>query len=317
MKWQLEKKNSRGRRWNALDWRHCRYATCCESEKHGQPAAVGWDNWFSKGKRVVKESWSRMWGRGQTRGYVSSMKRGAGEGKMVRWHTTSPPRANWKPSGSSWLLGRATDRYVGMVTAVQRQPRHGRWEQGVPCCSSWEGGVRHQWQSRMRHRIMRGSSKVDAGSRSRCEEEGTSKLCSANGRPFSGGERGFGEKFVNSDVARPRMARYCEALAWLERGDERIRQEQEHSGLTRKQWKIRLMRERILQMQETSVIEVSGVLQNLVVSSPKELASDLEEGVLVLLSGVMEVVGAQAVGSVTSVLQALDAMPGDDWEEEE
>ena len=104
------------------------------------------------------------------------------------------------------------------------------------------GGVRRQWQSRMRHRITRGSSKVDAGSRSRCEEEGTSKLCSANGRPFSGGERGFGEKFVNSDVARPRMARYWEALTWPKRGDERIRREQEHSGLTRKQWKIWLMR---------------------------------------------------------------------------
>ena len=122
---------------------------------------------------------------------------------------------------------------------------------------------------------------------------------------------------MNSDVARPRMARYWKALTWPERGDERIRQEQEHSGLTRKQWKIRPMKERILQMQETSDIEVSGVLQKLIVSSPKELASDLEEGVLVLLSGVMEVAGDQAVGSVTCVPQALDAMPGDDWEEED
>ena len=56
-------------------------------------------------------------------------------------------------------------------------------------------------------------------------------------------------------------------------------------------------------MQETSDIEVSGVLQKSIVSSPKELASDLEEGVLVLLSGVMEVAGDQAVGSVTSMLQ--------------
>ena len=51
-------------------------------------------------------------------------------------------------------------------------------------------------------------TKVDTESRSRCAKEGNSKLCSANGRPFSGGARGFGEKFVNSDVARPRMARY-------------------------------------------------------------------------------------------------------------
>ena len=70
-------------------------------------------------------------------------------------------------------------------------------------------------------------------------------------------------------------------------------------------------------MQETSDIEVGGVLKKLIVSSPKELARDLEEGVLVLLSGVMEVAGDQAVESVTSVLQALDAMPGDDWEEED
>ena len=77
---------------------------------------------------------------------------------------------------------------------------------------------------------------------------------------------------MNSDVARPRMARYWEALTWPERGDERIRQEQEHSSLTRKQWKIRLMRERVLHMQETSEMEGSGVLQKLIASSPKQLA---------------------------------------------
>ena len=70
-------------------------------------------------------------------------------------------------------------------------------------------------------------------------------------------------------------------------------------------------------MQETSDVDVGGVLQELIASSPKELACDLEEGLLVLLSGVMEVAGSQALGSVTSVLQALDAMPGDDWEEED
>ena len=83
MKWQLEKINSRGRRWNALDWQRWRYATYYESERHGQPTAVGWDNCFSRGKRVVKEWRFRMWGRGQTGGYVSSMKRGAGEGEML------------------------------------------------------------------------------------------------------------------------------------------------------------------------------------------------------------------------------------------
>ena len=55
----------------------------------------------------------------------------------------------------------------------------------------------------------------------------------------------------------------------------------------------------------------------MIASSPKELESDLEEGLLVLLSGVMEVAGSQALGAMTSVLQALDAMPGDDWEDED
>ena len=124
---------------------------------------------------------------------------------MVRWHTTSPPRANRRPSGSSWSLGRATDRYVGMVTGVEGQPKHGRPEHGVPSCSSWEGGVRHQWRSHMRRRLTRGSSKVDADGRSWCVKEGNSKLCSESGQPFSGGKRGFGEKFVNSGVARLKM----------------------------------------------------------------------------------------------------------------
>ena len=36
-----------------------------------------------------------------------------------------------------------------------------------------------------------------------------------------------------------------------------------------------------------------------------------------LLSGVMEVAGSQALGALTSVLHALDAMPGDEWEDED
>ena len=69
-------------------------------------------------------------------------------------------------------------------------------------------------------------------------------------------------------------------------------------------------------MQETSDVEFGGVLQKSIASSPKELESDLEEGLLVLLSGVMEVAGSQALGAMASVQQALDAMPGDDWDEE-
>ena len=236
---------------------------------------------------------------------------------MVQWHTISPPRAHWKPSGSSWSLVRATDRYVGMATDVGAQPKHGRPGHEVPSCSSWEGGVHHQWRLHMRRRLTRGNSRVDANSQSRCVKEGNSKLCLESGQPFSGGERGFGEKFVNSGVVRPRMARYCEALTWPERGDEQIRQEQELSGLTRRHWKIRLMWQKVLQMQETSDLETGGVLQKLIASSPKELECDLEEGLLVLLSGVMEVAGSQALGPMTSVLQALDAMPGDDWEDED
>ena len=73
----------------------------------------------------------------------------------------------------------------------------------------------------------------------------------------------------------------------------------------------------MLQMQETSDLEIGGVLKKLVDSSPKALEHDLEERLLVLLSGVMEVAGSQAVGALASVLQALGAMPGDDWEDED
>ena len=53
MKWWPAREHSRGRRWSALHWRRCRYATCYELERHGQPTAVGWDNWSSKVKRVA------------------------------------------------------------------------------------------------------------------------------------------------------------------------------------------------------------------------------------------------------------------------
>ena len=66
-------------------------------------------------------------------------------------------------------------------------------------------------------------------------------------------------------------------------------------------------------MQETNDLEIGGVLKRLVDSSPKGLENDLEEGLLVLLS----VAGSQAVGALASVLQALDAMPGDKWEDED
>ena len=122
----------------------------------------------------------------------------------------------------------------------------------------------------MLRRLTRGNSRVHADSRSRCVKEGNSKLCLESGQPFSGGERGFGEKFVSSGVVRPRMARYWEALTWPERGDEQIRQEQELSGFTLRQWKMGLMREKVLQMQEISDVEIGGVLQKLIASSPKE-----------------------------------------------
>ena len=77
------------------------------------------------------------------------------------------------------------------------------------------------------------------------------------------------------------------------------------------------MREKVLQMQEISNLQIGGALKKLVDSSPKALEHNLEEGLLVLLSGVMEVAGAQGVGASASVLQALDAMLGDDWENED
>ena len=109
VRWRPARESSRGRKWSALHWRHCRYATCYASERHGQPTAAGWDNLSSKEKRVAQESRCRMWGRGPRDGYASSMRRDAGGGGMVQWHTISPPRAHWKPGGSSWSLGRATD----------------------------------------------------------------------------------------------------------------------------------------------------------------------------------------------------------------
>ena len=236
---------------------------------------------------------------------------------MVQWHSTSHPRANWKPSGSSWSLGRATDPYAGMGTDGEAQHRHGQLGLEVPSRSSWEGGAHHQWRSPMQRPLAPGSSRVDDDSQSRCEKEGSSKSRLESGHPFRGGVRGSDEKSVNSVVVRPRMAQYWEPLTWPERGEGQTRQDVERSGLTRRQWKIRLMREKVLQMQETSDLEVGGVLKRLVDSSPKALENDLEEGLLVLLSGVMEVAGSQAVGALASVLQALDAMPGDEWEDED
>ena len=188
---------SRGRKWSALHWAHCRYATCYASERHGQPTAAGWVNWYSKEKRVAQESKCRVWGCGPRDGYASSMRRDAGGGGMVQWHAISYPRAHWKPSGSSWSLGQATCRCAGMATDVEAQHRHrqpGR-------------GVHHQWLSRMQRRLTRGNSKVDADSRSRCVKEGNSKLCLESGQPFSGAVRGSEQKSVNSAVVRPRIAR--------------------------------------------------------------------------------------------------------------
>ena len=236
---------------------------------------------------------------------------------MVQWHTTSHPRANWKPSGANWSLGRATDRCAGMDTDVEAQHRHGKVGLGVPSCNSWEGGVRHQWRSRMQCPLTPGNSRVDADSQSQCVKEGNSKFRLESGQPFSAGVRGSEEKSVNSAVVRPRMARYWEALTWPENGEGQTRQDPERLGLTRKQWKIRLMREKVLQMQETGDVEIGGVLKKLIDSSPKALENDLEEGLLVLSSGVMEVAGSPALGALTSVLQALDAMPGDEWEDED
>ena len=236
---------------------------------------------------------------------------------MVQWHSTSHPRPNWKPSGSNWSLGRATGPCAGMGTNVQAQHMHGQLGLEVPSCSSWEGCARHQWGSPMQRPLMPGSSRVDDDGQFRCEKEGYSRSRLESGQPFSGGVRGCDEKSVNSVVVRPRLARYWEPLTWPERGEGQTRQDLERSGLTRRQWKIRLMREKVLQMQETSDLEFGGVPKRLVDSSPKALENDLEEGLLVLLSGVMEVAGSQAVGALASVLQALDAMQGDEWEDED
>ena len=122
---------------------------------------------------------------------------------------------------------------------------------------------------------------------------------------------------MSSVVVRPRMAQYWEPLTWPERGEGQTRQELERSFLTRREWKIWLMREKVLQMQETSDLEIGGVVKRLVDPSPKALENDVEEGLLLLLSGVMEVAGSQAVGALASVLQALDAIRGDEWEDED
>ena len=141
-------------------------------------------------------------------------------------------------------------------------------------------------------------SRVDDDNQSQCEKEGSSKLRLGSGQPFSGGVRGSEERSVNSVVVRPRLARYSEGLTWPERGEGQTRQDSERSGLTRRQWKIRLMREKVLQMQETNDLEIGGVMKKLVNSSPKALEHDLEEGLLVLLSGVMEPAGSQAEGAL-------------------
>ena len=77
------------------------------------------------------------------------------------------------------------------------------------------------------------------------------------------------------------------------------------------------MRDKVLQMQETCDLEIGGVLKKMVDSSPKALEHNLEDGLLVLLSGVIEVVGSQAVVALASVVQALDAMPREDWGDED
>ena len=94
---------------------------------------------------------------------------------MVQWRSTSHPRANWKPNGWNWSLGRATDPCAGMGTDVEAQHRHGRLGLEVPSCNSWEGGAHHQWRSPMQRPLLPGSSRVDDDSLSRCEKEGSSK----------------------------------------------------------------------------------------------------------------------------------------------
>ena len=213
--------------------------------------------------------------------FLDEERRWRGGGGGMQWHTTSHPRPNWKPCGSNWSLGRGTGRCVGMCTDMEAQHRHGQLGLEVPSCNSWEGGVCHKWRSRVQRPLTPGNLRVDADSQSQCVKEGKSKLRLGRGRPFSGGVRGSEEKSVNSAVVRPRMARYWEALTWPKSGEGQNRQDLERSGLTRRQWKIRLMREKVLQMQETSDLEIGGVLKKLMDSSPKALENDLEEGLLV------------------------------------
>ena len=146
MRWQPARERSHGRKWNALHWQHCRYATCYASEKHGRPTGGGWANWYSAGKRAAQLSKSRTWGRGPTCGYTSSTRSDTRGGGTVQWHTTSHPRTNWKPSGSNWSLEQATGLVCGMGTDVGAQHRHGQLGLEVPSCNSWEGGVHHQWR---------------------------------------------------------------------------------------------------------------------------------------------------------------------------
>ena len=144
---------------------------------------------------------------GSAGGYASWTRSDArGEG-MVPWHTTSHPRANWKPTGSNWLLERATGHCAGMGTDVEAQHRHGQLGLEVPSCNSWEGGAHHRWRSRMPRPLTPGNSRVEDDSQSQCEKEGSSKLRLGGGQPFSGGVRGSEERSVNSVVVRPRMAR--------------------------------------------------------------------------------------------------------------
>ena len=117
----------------------------------------------------------------------------------------------------------------------KKRKKHGQPGLEVPSCSSWEGGVHHQWRSRMQRPLTPGNSRVDDGSQSQCEKEGNSKLRLGSGQPFSGGVRGSEEKSVNSVVFRPRTARYWEALTWPERGEGQTRQDREHWGLTHRQ----------------------------------------------------------------------------------
>ena len=143
MRWPQARGRSHGRKWNALHWQHYRYATCYASERHGRPTGAGWANWYSKEKRAAQASRCKTWGRGPTGGCAFSTRSDAGEGEMVQWRSTSHPRANWKPSGWNWSLGRATGPCAGMGTDVEAQHRHGRLGLEVLSCNSWEGGAHH------------------------------------------------------------------------------------------------------------------------------------------------------------------------------